>query len=174
LVGALSIYTRQTYDRSAFAGPTFGVTLNHRVTVQFDAIYKPIRFQNSVSSTVDTTRGSSWEFPLTAIYRFGRGSIRPYGGGGTVLRERISGTTENETTDARTGTKTLRVSPYSPFFHQTPAFVIDGGLEWSRGHLLIRPGVRYTHWSSVNQPVIAARTSNQFDCLVGFSFRGGK
>jgi len=60
------------------------------------------------------------------------------------------------------------------FQSQLPAFVINGGLEWRMPLLVIRPELRYTRWQGVSQSTSVARRENQFEYLVGFSFRGLK
>jgi hypothetical protein len=158
-------------------GPTFGATLYDRISLQFEALYKPVesRFSLFPSSPTftssSTTRGSSWEFPLLLNYRFGRGPLRPYGGVGIVMGEMVSTVTESRTTNLTTGTETEGRGANSEFFGQVPASIVDAGLEWPISYLIVRPEVRFGHWSH-NQPNIAFRSVKQFEFLIGFSFRG--
>jgi hypothetical protein len=92
---------------------------------------------------------SSWEFPLIADYAILKRSIRPFAGGGILLGETFS----------------------DRFLSPLPAYVINGGLEWRISRLVIRPELRYTRWDSVSQSTAVARRENQFEYLVGFSFR---
>jgi hypothetical protein len=45
-------------------------------------------------------------------------------------------------------------------------------LEWPMSRLVLRPELRYTRWSAISQSTSAARRENQFEYLIGFSFRG--
>ena len=158
LTGPASVFSSQAFDRSAFsAGPTFAVVVYDRVAVEFDALYKPIEFRSSVftgtSTSTSVIRGSSWEFPLIANYRFLNRPVRPYGGGGMLLGQ------------------TLNTGQFRTFLNQLPAFVLNGGLEWPMSRLVLRPELRYTRWSAASQSTAAARRENQFEYLIGFSFR---
>jgi len=177
LTGPASIFSAQAFDRSAFTlGPTVAALIHDRVAVEFDALYKPIKFRENVFSSItpssSTTRGSSWEFPLLGNYRFLSGPARPFGGGGILLSATMSGTTEGRTVDTRTGVETSSTSRFRSFFKQLPAYVVNGGLEWRTSHVVVRPELRYTHWSSVSQSTSVARREDQFEYLIGFSFRG--
>jgi hypothetical protein len=76
-------------------------------------------------------------------------SIRPFAGGGILLGETFS----------------------DRFWSQLPAYILNGGLEWRMSRLIIRPELRYTRWDSVSQSTDVARRENQFEYLVGFSFK---
>ena len=157
LTGAASIFSSQAFSRPpASGGLMFAVVVHDRLFIQLDTLYKRMRFNNSyfngVSYSSSSTIVSSWEFPLIADYAFLQGPIRPFGGGGTLLGEKLSGS----------------------FISQLPAYVINGGLEWRMSRLVIRPELRYTRWAPVSQSTGEARRQNQFEYLVGFSFRGLK
>src|SRR5262245_38806721 len=73
-----------TSEKPAYtAGPFIGAILYDRVSVRFDALYKPVEYTMEFRSTSPAvqastlSRGSSWELPLLVNYRFGRGRIRP-------------------------------------------------------------------------------------------------
>ena len=106
-------------------------------------------FYNGTSYISSSRYLSSWEFPLIADYSILQGRIRPFAGGGILLTERLS----------------------EGFLNQLPAYVINGGLDWRVSRVVIRPELRYTRWSSVSQSTDVARRENQFEYLVGFSFR---
>jgi len=175
LTGPAGTYSSQAYERSAFSvGPAVAVVIHERIAVEFDALYKPIKFTSSSASISTSTRGGSWEFPLIANYRFLSGPIRPFGGGGMLLGASLFGTTETENTDNRTGVVTVRSDPFRAFFSQLPAYIVNGGLEWRSSHVSIRPELRFTRWSGVDQSASDVRKQNQFEYLLGFSFRGFK
>jgi hypothetical protein len=156
LTGPAATFSSQAFGRAPVsAGPAFTVVFFDRLAVEFDAVYKSMTFKNSAfnGTTYTTSSGnvSSWEFPLIADYSFLNGPVRPYGGGGMVLGERLSG---------------------RRFLNQLPAYVFNGGLEWRLSRIVVRPELRYTRWSSFPQSTSMARRRNQFEYLVGFSFRG--
>jgi hypothetical protein len=146
----------ESIERPKFTvGPTFSAVLFDRVLVEFDALRTPIRFTTQTNApfgaNITTTHGSSWTFPLVIDYRFLRGALRPYGGGGMVLGQ----LDRNE----------------SGLPEQAPAYVVNTGLEWKTAYIMIRPELRYTHWDdSLQGP---RRKRNQFEFLVGFSLHQG-
>ena len=173
--GTVSIVTS---ERPLYTvGPTFGAVLYDRISVQFEALYKPVESRFSLFppspmfTSSSTTRGSSWEFPLLLNYRFRRGTMRPYAGVGIVIGERVSTVTESRTTNLVSGTVTEGRAANSEFFGQVPASIVDAGLEWPISYLIVRPEVRFSRWSH-NQPNVAFRSAKQFEFLIGFSFRG--
>lgn len=165
---------QQTFERPSFtAGPTFAVALYDRVLVQFDALYKPIRFlTNQTTPTAVITgnsRGGSWEFPIVFDYRFGHGKVRPYLGGGGLAGQIISGTTESVLTVSTTGRTDQLFSQFGSADNQFPAYIGNAGVEWSASHFVVRPELRYTRWDQAfGSP---KRRRDQVEFLVGFSFR---
>jgi hypothetical protein len=173
LTGAAAGVSSVAFERSNYSvGPTVSAVIRDRVVLSFDSLYKPIHFTSSFfggSPSISRVQGSSWEFPLIADYRFLNRQLRPYGGGGVLVAQKLSGTRETRTTDFRTGSVSTRTSEFRSFWDQLPAYVINGGVEWRMSHWVIRPELRYTHWSSVHQPEQAVRRQNQFEFLIGFS-----
>ena len=179
LTGVAGGISSQAYDRSPFlAGPTFTALFYDRVAVELDSLYKPIRGRGGAFSptlpTTSSTHGSSWGFPLVADYQLVKSPVRLYLGGGMMAGETTTGTTEIRTTDTRTGVTTVRTEEFHAFPSQLPAYIVNGGLEWRGTRIVIRPELRYTRWSPVSQSTNAARHRNQFEYLIGFSFRGYK
>jgi len=157
LTGPASTYSSYAFSRPPVTvGPTLAVVVHDRIAIQFDALYQRntinSSFFNGTTSVSSSARPSWWEFPLVADYAILKGPIRPFGGGGILLGETFS----------------------DRFQSQLPAFVINGGLEWRIPLVVIRPELRYTRWQSVSQSTSVARRENQFEYLVGFSFRGLK
>jgi hypothetical protein len=164
-----------TFPRTLIVGPGVGAVIRDRVQVEFDALYRPLRrlstessALNSANSSVTRLRGALWEFPLVIDYRFFRGVVRPYGGGGVVLVTSQSGTSENRYTT----TTGMELSNSLDFSRRNwfPAYVINAGLEWNKHRLAIRPEVRYSH--GYQDPFFPSRQRNQFECFIGFVFRG--
>jgi hypothetical protein len=175
--GVAGASNKQAYDRAPFSvAPTLTAIFYDRVTVGLDALYKPVRGRGAASSptftTTNSTQGSSWEFPLVADYHFLKSPVRLYLGGGLVVAETTTGTTEIRTTEVQTGATTVRTEQFRASPSQLPAYVVNGGLEWRRSRVVIRPELRFTRWSRVSQYTNAARHLNQFEYLIGFSFRG--
>ena len=177
LTGAASVFSSSSFQKPGYTvGPTLGMILNDQLEIEFDAIYKPVRFFGSSTlgpnlQSSSTTRGSSWEFPLLVNYRFLRRQIRPFGGGGIVTGALLKGTKETRTLDSRTGLATVSSGPFrDPVMNHGVALVINGGLQWRNSRLLIRPEMRYTHRPDADQNVGLLREPNQFEYLIGFSF----
>ena len=147
-------FVRHEFEGRPYAlGPSFAVTVFDRVRVQADAVQMPIKFSRIETTCcpaieTTTTRGPTWEFPLLADYNWLRGFIRPFGGGGLILG--------NTTPGGR---------------NQSPAPVVNGGLEWRHGNTSIRPEFRLTFYrdNGASQQDVG-RTSPQMQFLVGFMF----
>jgi hypothetical protein len=176
VAGALS---SQSFDRPAFlAGPTFTAVLKDRVAIELDALYTPVEGRTGATTaaltTTSSTHGRTWEFPVLADYRVLKPSVGLYFGGGLVAGALTGGTTEIRTTNTQTGETAVRSEAFNTPASQLPAVVVNGGMEWRSGRIVIRPELRYTRWSSVSESVNAVHHPNQFEYLVGISFRGFK
>jgi hypothetical protein len=179
LTGVAAAFSSATFVKPGFSvGPTFGVILHDQIAIEFDAIYRPIRFFGSSRTgptlqSLSTTRGSSWEFPLLVNYRFFRRPIRPFGGGGILVGATLDGTTETRTLDLQTGVESFSTGPFRGSVENLgPALVVSGGLEWRNSRFLIRPELRYTRRPDASQNTFLFRAPNQFEYLIGFSFLG--
>jgi hypothetical protein len=177
LTGAAAFFSSSSFVKPGYTlGPTLGMILNDQLEIEFDAIYKPVRFFGSSTlgpglQSSSTTRGSSWEFPLLVNYRFLRRQIRPFGGSGIVMGALLKGATDTRTMDSRTGVESFSSGPFrDSVMNQGAALVINGGLEWRNSRFLIRPEIRYTHRPDANQNTGLLREPNQFEYLIGFSF----
>ena len=177
-------------------GPTFGAMLYNQVQIELGAIYKPVRFETDTLACAngdctqrvpsiaihESVRGHLWEFPLTANYYFGRNRIRPYAGGGIVLRQDFGGKCDVRVTDQATGNAIVSQIPESCFpllglLQHEPSVVMDVGLRWSHSRLKIQPEFRYTRHRPQAQPDprtprLVVPRADQLDFLAGFSFEG--
>jgi len=172
-IPGLSTFQLSSKKPSFTTGPTFGAVLYDRVVVQLDALFKPVRFLTDETTTVATisldTHGGSWEFPLLFDYRFFRGELRPYTGGGTVLGQILYGTTESRTTVLSNGRVDHTYGQFWTINNQFPAYIANAGVEWNRSRVVIRPEVRYTRWhDSRGGP---KRRRDQVEFLIGLSLR---
>jgi len=137
------------------AGFSAGVVIHDRIHITFGAMYMPVSFIARgttccpLSHPESTVHGTSWDFPLLGDYRWHKGSVRPFTGGGLIV---LSRTTRGP--------------------DQTPAPVISGGVEWVHQAFAIRPEVRYIHYPDQSGSDVAIeRRSNQVQVLIGFTFR---
>jgi len=174
LPGFAGPFASHAYDRAPFfAGPAVRAAFNDRITLGFDALYKPVRGRGSerfeTSRETLSTSGSTWDFPLIVDYHVLKSTPRLYFGLGLVVGAITRGTTEIRSTDIQTGASSMRTEELRAK-RQVPAPIINGGLEWRAGGLVIRPEMRYTRWRRVDA-TLAARHFNQFEYLIGFSFR---
>ncbi|SRR5712691_10712415 len=156
-------------------GPTFAVNLTDHLAIQLDALYKPVRYtttgpsQPGFYSQRSSTRGHWWEFPLMAKGRFGRENVQPFAGGGISFNH-ATGTTESFYTDVRAGTETRSSRPLG-MSGSWFGLVAGGGVELKAGNFQIAPELRYTHWRRTSYGPGTYALPNQFDLLVGFTFR---
>lgn len=179
LNGVAGGLSSQAYDRPPFsAGPTFAALFKDRIAIELDALYTSIEGKGGATtagiSTTSSTHGWSWEFPVLADYRVVRAPLGLYFGGGIVAGTSSGGTTQIRTTSNPTGATAVRTEAFNTAVSQLPAVVVNGGMEWRSTRIVIRPELRYTRWSSVSESVIAIRYPNQFEYLIGISFRALK
>jgi hypothetical protein len=170
---------------------TLGASVEWRLTNAFgfeaDVLYHRMGYVGIVSffdsangnfarSAIDV-KGNSWDFPVMAKYRFGRG-VRPYVAGGGVLRYAgpVRGLGEQTTGSLVTGTSstspldTTEPSELRKRFY--PGLVAAGGIELGAGRLRILPEFRYTRWTAnISGPGSPLRFApNQAEFLVGVLF----
>jgi len=153
---AAAFFHYETQDASYTTGASAGVVLYDRIHVSFGAMYMPVSFRSigttccPLANPITTTHGTSWEFPLLGDYRWLSGAVRPFSGGGLVVRNRISGGDD-----------------------QAPAPVVSGGVELLVRHsFVIRPEFRYIHYAEErgsNHSVGRPSTQTQF--LIGVAYQ---
>ena len=147
--------SHETDNASYITGLSAGVLVGDRIHVTFSAMYMPVSFR-SIGTTccplahpATSTHGTSWDFPLLGDYRWLNGAVRPFSGGGLVIGNRTSGGQS-----------------------QSPDPVVNGGVEWLRQRLAIRPEVRYTHYPQHDSSNVAVgRPRTQMQVLIGVMYR---
>lgn len=160
-------------------GPVLELNLPFRLSVEFDALYKPLEYGSNVESispdgrtlTSMRTTGSSWQFPLLLKYRLTGGLLRPYLGAGFAFH-RLSGLKQ----------LTGRAGDPSPVESSEPRELIDssgmgavlgGGLELRVPFIRLSSEIRYTRWGSMNFRSVAGdfrSHANQAEFLLGITF----
>ncbi len=141
LLGTIHAVTISSGPKSFLVGPSIEFLLPHRLSVEADAIYRPV---NATSDFGFVT----WEFPVLAEYRLGYRKFAPFIGAGPNFRLTQSLTS---------------ASPYG--------VVAAAGVEFRVGWAKISPSVRYVHWGRDTSSAFAATaTRNQAVFLLGLSF----
>jgi hypothetical protein len=139
--------------KSFLAGPSAEFLLPRRLSVETDAIYRPvgatyITSYNTGARTRSDSRFITWEFPVLAKYRLVYRGLAPFVGVGPNFRLTQSLTSS---------------SPYG--------VVAAAGVEFRVGSAKISPSVRYTHWGRDTPLTTGATvTRNQAVFLLGLSF----
>ena len=161
-------------------GPAIGVQLVRHVSVEFDALYKPLGFDQLVKTAgvlfVHTrTTADSWEFPLIAKYRFLPGRFAcPYVDGGVSFRKisRVSTVAERYIDFARENPITMTSNNSETLANRSrQGGVLGVGVEIPFAHLRLSPEVRYTHWGADrNLDPQLHSNQNQADLLLGVTF----
>ena len=165
-----------THNPNYAVGPTFAFSPTDHISIQFDALYKPLRYETTFGSGNEfggtLTKAGWWEFPLTGKWRFSHEGFRPFAGGG-ISFNRVHGTT-NEYVYNAINPANPTVTRFSNPYHLTDSpfgWVATGGVELPIGPLRVVPELRYTHWStSIFQPGDYA-WPDQYDILIGVTFR---
>ncbi len=135
-------------------GPAVEVGLPFRLSVEGDALYRPLNFSTvTLSSSQNTV--TTWEFPVLAKYRFRLGPqnlLNPFIEAGPAFRAAFNGN----------GT--------SPSNH---GITVGVGLRLDLKVVKFDPAVRYTHWAADSPPftTLAPRTKqDQAEFVVGVWF----
>jgi opacity protein-like surface antigen len=148
-------------SKDYIVGPMIELRLPLHLSVEFDALYRPL---NLTSSTVGIPIGTfttsqtynAWEFPLLAKYRFStERHMTPYLEAGPSFRTVNIPSTFNQPSKA--------------------GVTAGGGVELHALFLKIAPEIRYTHWASDSGPSnpgpgTPTSGTNQAEFLVGISF----
>ena len=158
-------------------GSSVGVLLRDRIEIRFETVRSRFRynerstFPSPGETYVSTTSGVIWQFPLLATYRFGRGPLRPFAGGGIGMATHISGTSTATITHSAPLTPGVVVltSPFRPP-QQPSVYYIAGGLEHRTSLLSIRSELRYARWSDYyGNDYAPLNTRNPVEFLLGVS-----
>ena len=180
-------------------GPTVGILFNDRWKVQFEAVRSRFRFHDQSGTPfpasgykyTSTTDGHVWQSPLLVTYLAGKGTVRPFGGGGISVASAFRGTTRTITTavvypspsnpnPSFNTVTTTSTTPFKPYSTTNPmALYITGGIDGRVLFLSIHPELRYGHW--VNWDMRRSNTAvqddtilfspNQLEFLIGISVR---
>ncbi len=177
-------------------GPAVGILFNNRWEARFEAVRSRFRFHDQSGTPFptsgykypSTTDGHVWQYPLLLTYLTGKGTLRPFGGGGFSFASAFHGITRTQTTrvvapipanpnvpfDTVTTTSTQSFNSGSPM-----AFYFTGGVDGRASFLSIRPEFRYGHWINwdMRQGNVNAQhdtvlfSPNQLEFLIGISVR---
>lgn len=145
--------TTTTSDSHNFIlGPAVEVGLPFRLSVEGDALYRPLNFSTvALSSSRSTVM--TWEFPVLAKYRFRLGPqnlLNPFIEAGPSFRAAFN---SNGTSPSNHGV------------------TVGVGLRLDLKVLRFDPALRYTHWAADSFTAIAPQTKqDQLEFVVGFSF----
>jgi len=149
-------------SKDYIVGPTIEVHLPLRLSVELDALYRPLNLtvRNTIVSsppiiTSVSSKLNSWEFPLLAKYRLPSHLITPFIEAGPSFR--------SVTNESFAGTQLSGAG-----------FTAGVGMEGKLGPIRIAPAVRYTRWgadSDLNVSMLNPRSNlNQAEFLVGLTF----
>jgi Outer membrane protein beta-barrel domain len=155
--------SQSAYSNSAnyILGPSIELRLPYRLSVEFDALYRPLTFATSTASIVNgspvlsrtSTDLSNWEFPLLFKYHFfNEALVKPYVDLGPSFR---------------TGARQL--SPLSD-----TGVTVGLGADLKAFLVRVSPEFRYTHWGSDDARTVTtvplASRQDQVEFLFGISF----
>ncbi|MBV9677238.1 MAG: outer membrane beta-barrel protein [Acidobacteriaceae bacterium] len=150
---AFNSFTSGSYNsfsdaKNYIVGPMVELHLPLGLSVEADALYRPLSFKSSATST----DFSSWEFPILAKYRFPIPLVKPYVEAGPSFRT-VGGLFGGNFSNS--------------------GFTAGAGIELRIARFRIGPEIRYTHWGAdgTNAANLGfSSNQNQGEFLVGFSF----
>jgi len=151
-----ALYSLRSEGGTYAVGPVVELNLPFRLSVELDALYRPVRYQHQDrDGTLSRVSGSSWEFPVLLKYRLTGGPARPYLAAGLAFRN-LRGFGE-----------------YLPELRERSAAgaVLGGGLELRVPFVRLSGELRYTRWGSTSFHLGDFRSQlNQAEFLVGLMF----
>lgn len=172
---------------------TFGASGEWRLTNTFgfevDALYHRVGYTGNVFvfpgegpfiRSVFDVKGSSWDFPIIAKYRFGH-VVRPYVAGGGVLRHFGPVREQGEQTRGDLAAPPPTMFSTSPIDTTRPpdlnkrfypGLTVVTGIEIGGGRLRVLPEFRYTRWTAniTNAGGLLRLAPNQAEFMVGLLF----
>ncbi len=155
---AFNSFTSGSYNSLAgsknyIVGPMAELHLPLGLSVEGDALYRPLSFNVQRPNLVQSNDFSSWEFPLLGKYRFAFPLIKPYVEAGPSFRT-LGGLLGGNLSNA--------------------GFTAGVGVELRLARFRIGPEIRYTHWGADASDAASnlgfRSNGNQGEFLVGFSF----
>ena len=138
---------------SFLGGPLVSLQLPKRLSVQAQAVYRPLRsstqvlFADGRSHLSLKDHRTSWEFPILAQYQWRVHRAGPFVELGPAfhLLQGVYG-----------------ASPY--------VIAAGAGVKVRVGHLKMAPGLRFSHWARSDPPTSTDPRRSEFAILTGFSF----
>jgi hypothetical protein len=163
-------------------GPMIGLRLPRGFSVEFDALYKRLGFDDLTKSGgllfIHTrTTANSWDFPILAKFRFLRLPVlSPYVGAGVSFRHisGVSSITEQESLTFPLIPVTRSTATTSTTLNNRSGHggVVGLGAEMRVPFVRISPEIRYTRWGADrNLDPWLHSAQNQVEVLVGIAFR---
>ena len=141
--------------RSMIAGPSLEIHWNPHLSVELDALHKPLRsrfltiLDNGVrSDELTSTAAATWQFPVLAKYRVSWGKVDTFVEAGP----------------------SFRLPQWDLSTHGLTAGV---GIELQLHALKVSPAIRFTHWGPETGFGSSGISRNEASVLVGLFF-GGK
>ena len=136
---------------SFLGGPLVSLQLSKRLSIQAQAVYRPLRSSTQVVFADGRLRlkdhRTSWEFPILTQYQWRASRARPFVELGPAFRllQGVYG-----------------ASPYG--------VAAGAGVKARVGHLKMAPGLMFTHWAWAEPPASTDPRRSEFRILTGFSF----
>jgi len=146
-------------SKDYIVGPMVELHLPLSLSVEFDALYRPLYITGIIFCTVcpsSTLSGTmqSWEFPLLGKFRLPTPLIKP-------------------TIEVGPSFRSVGSFPYNVATLSAHGFTVGGGVEIKLRWLRTGPEIRYTRWGADTVPFpgyIPTSNRNQVEFLMGLSF----
>jgi opacity protein-like surface antigen len=160
-------------------GPTVELHLPARFSLEADALYSRLGFDNTFagpagSTSFDATRADSWIFPVLVKFEILPGPVRPLIDAGASFRH-ISGIRQVRSAVNAGTFGTVTIDNPAEFNKRTDiAFTFGGGIAFKAGPVRFSPEFRYNRWGGEHfrDPINAFlhTTRNEGVFLLGLTF----
>jgi Outer membrane protein beta-barrel domain len=139
-------------SKNYIVGPMVELKLPFHLSVEADALYRPLTVTTNASNVIISSDRATWEFPILAKYHFAFPIVSPYIEAGPSFRTSASAIS----------------------YLSNSGVTVGAGVDVHALVLRISPEFRYTHWSSDSSPIVGnpyiSSKQDQVEFLVGFSF----
>jgi hypothetical protein len=154
-----SSYSTVYKSTNFIVGPSLQVNLPASLRLEFDALYRPVKYQATTVAATNSISASQWQFPLLMQYRFKTPRVKPFVEAG-VQFDHLSGLSQAATQIASGAGQVLRTNGVS--------VVLGGGVDVKIPFVRLSGELRFAH--EAQQELQSISNLNQAEVIFGVHF----